>query len=355
VTQIPHIKKPDFVQAWTDRKTGRAYYYFRRAGYPRVLLPGLPWSPQFMAAHAKALGSVPAPIGAGRSKAGSVAAAIASYYGSAAFTKNLAPDTQGVRRAVLDAFGREHGDKLIRAMPSKFLRALLDAMEPTTAKNWLSAIRALAQHCIKVDLLDDDPTLGVRLHRKVGAGFHTWTEEQLAQFEAAHPIGSRERLAFALGLCTAQRRGDVVRMGRQHVRGDVLYVKQQKTGAELEIPLHPELRRILDTVPSTQLTFLMTLRGKPFTAHAFTAWFAKACDDAGLPSACTFHGLRKAACRRLAEADCTMHQIMAISGHTTLKEVERYTKAANQAKLARAAMARTMAAAQTKATGTDDN
>jgi integrase len=347
--QIPHIKKPPYVQGpWIDRKTGRAYCYFRRRGFPKVRLPGLPWSPQFMAAHEKALSSAPEPIGAGRSKPGSVAAAIASYYGPTSTFKNLAPDTQAVRRAVLDAFGRAHGDKLIRAMPSKFIRALLDAMEPTTAKNWLSAIRALAQHAIKADLLDDDPTLGVKLARKAGDGFHTWTEEQLAQFEAAHAFGTRERLAFALGLYTAQRRGDVVRMGRQHIRqtpeGEILYMRQQKTGTEVYLPIYPELRPVLDIVPANQLTFLVTLRGKPFTPHAFTAWFAEACDAAGLPSACTFHGLRKAAARRDAENGCSANEIAAHTGHTSLREVERYTRAADKLRLSRAAMARAMTA-----------
>jgi len=73
-------------------------------------------------------------------------------------------------------------------------------------------------------------------------------------------------------------------------------------------------------------------------------WFAKACAKAGLSSDCTFHGLRKAACRRLAEAGCTVHEIAAISGHASLKEVERYTKAVDQTRLAQAAMARTTAA-----------
>jgi integrase len=338
-----------FVQAWVDRE-GRAHHYFRRRGFERVRLPGLPGSPEFMRAYEAALGSKPEPIGASRSKPGSVAAAIASYYDSVAFTKYLAPETQGVRRAVLDAFKREHGDKLIRAMPGKFIRALLDSMEPTTAKNWLAAIRALAQHCIKVDMLDDDPTLGVKLARKAGDGFHTLTEEEIAQFEAVHPVGSRERLAFALGLYTAQRRGDVIRMGRQHIRqtpdGEILYVRQQKTGKELYLPIYPELRAVLDTVPANQLTFLVTLRGKPFTAHAFTAWFAVACDRAGLSSACTFHGLRKAAARRDAENGCSANEIAAHTGHTSLREVERYTKAADQLRLARAAMARAMTAEQ---------
>lgn len=227
-----------FVQAWVD-PDGRAHHYFRRAGFPRVRLPGLPGSPEFNRAYEAALGSQPDPVGASRSKAGSVAAAIAGYFASAAFRKDLKPETQAVRRFVLEAFRREHGGKLVKAMPRKFLDALLNTMEPTAAKNWLAAIRALVRYAIKADLLDDDPTLGIRLRRMSGDGHHTWTEDEIAQFEAAHPIGSRERLAFALGLHTGQRRGDVIRMGRQHVRGDVLRVTQRKTGAVLALPIHP--------------------------------------------------------------------------------------------------------------------
>ena len=108
-----------FVQAWVDDE-GRAHHYFRRAGYPRARLPGLPGSPEFMAAYTKAIGSTPVPIGASRTKPGSVAAAAAAYYGSAGF-KNLAPTTQVVRRAVLDAFVRQHRDLPIRYMPRKFV------------------------------------------------------------------------------------------------------------------------------------------------------------------------------------------------------------------------------------------
>jgi integrase len=296
-----------------------------------------------MAAYQQALDSAPEPVGASRGKVGSVAAAIGSYYGAPEL-RALAASSQGVRRTVLERFGREHGDKMIAAMPTKFLRALLDPMEPTTAKNWLAAIRALTAHAIKRELIELDPTLGIRLRRIGGDGFHTWTEEQIAQFESAHPIGSRERLAFALGLFTAQRRGDIVAMGRQHIRNGLLHVTQRKTGKALAIPIHPELQAVLATVPTTQMTFVQTLRGKPFDPHAFSAWFAEACDKAGLPSECTFHGLRKAACRRLAEAGCTVHEIAAISGHASLHEVERYTKAADQLRLARSAMERTMAA-----------
>jgi integrase len=49
--------------------------------------------------------------------------------------------------------------------------------------------------------------------------------------------------------------------------------------------------------------------------------------EAGLPARASVHGLRKAACRRLAELGCSANVIAAISGHATLREVSRYTAA----------------------------
>jgi integrase len=63
------------------------------------------------------------------------------------------------------------------------------------------------------------------------------------------------------------------------------------------------------------------------------------CNKARLPH-CSAHGLRKAACRRLAEAGCSANEIASISGHASLREVERYTKQADQARMAVNAMAR---------------
>lgn len=348
MTQIPHSRKPverrgvrlRFVQAWVDQD-GRAHQYFRRAGFPRMRLPGLPGSAEFMAAYQAALGSAPEAIGASkRSPAGSVSAAVASYYTSQDF-KGLAPSSQVVRKAVLEAFRREHGDKLIAAMPKKFIRALLDGMTPSAARNWFKAIRALVRHCIDdLELLKDDPTLGIRLRSIKSDGHHSWTEEEIAQFERFHPIGSRERLALALALYTGQRRSDVVRMGKQHIRDGALHVRQQKTGAVLAIPIHPELARVLDATPGNNLTFLVTRYGKPFDPASLTQFFAKACKDAGLSPDCVLHGLRKGCCRRLAEAGCNVLEIMAISGHKTMSEVKRYVDAADQVQLAQAAMAR---------------
>jgi len=59
-----------------------------------------------------------------------------------------------------------------------------------------------------------------------------------------------------------------------------------------------------------------------------------------MPPGCRCTASFKAALTRLADAGCTTHELAAISGHKTLSEVERYTKGADQARLARAAMER---------------
>src|SRR5262249_3461586 len=150
----------------------------------------------------------------------------------------------------------------------------------------------------------------------------------------------KPRLTLELLLHTAQRRADVIRSGPQHVRDGVLSVRQQKTGKTLSIPISSALAAALDATPPHHLTFLVTADGKPFEAAAFTKWFRRCCDAAGL-SGYSAHGLRKAACRRLAEAGCSANEIAAISGHSSLREVERYTRAADQARMARNAVART--------------
>jgi integrase len=131
-------------------------------------------------------------------------------------------------------------------------------------------------------------------------------------------------------------------MGPQHIRdglkGRELHITQQKTGTRLIIPVIPELQAVLEATPNKHLTFLTTTYGQPFTAAGFGGWFRERCDEAGLPKDCAAHGLRKAACRRFAEAGCSASTIAAISGHKTLREVQRYVEAADKTRLARSGM-----------------
>jgi integrase len=329
-----------YMQAWVDSE-GRVHRYFRRPGFPRVRLPGLPGSAEFMQAYEAALETPQLAVGAKRSKPGSVAMAIAAYLGSTDFSSHAA-STQAMYRAILERFREQHGDKPLALLPPKFIALTLSKMKPHAARNWAKALRGLMQFALKLELCESDPTQGIKLARVKTDGHHTWSEAEIAAFEACHPVGSEARLALALLLYTAQRRGDVVRMGRQHISDGMLDVRQQKTGTTLAIPVHSELRAIINATPGRHLTFLVARGGRQLSGNVLSRKFRLWCDAAGLPKACSPHGLRKAACRRLAEAGCSANEIAAISGHASLREVERYTKAADQRRMARNAMARTV-------------
>jgi integrase len=329
-----------YVQSFVDRKTGAAFHYFRRHGYPRVRLPGLPGSREFVEAYQRALDSQQMPVGATRTKLGTVNAAIVGYYDSMMFFGSLAPSTQAIRRQILERFRTDHGDKPIALLPKKFIVLTIGKLKPSVATNWLSAIRHLMQYAVSANLCEVDPTQGIKLKTPKSDGIYTWSEQDIAAYEAVHGVGTKARLALALGLYTGQRRNDVLRMGCQHIHDGILSVKQQKTGAALRIPVHPDLRAIIDATPGGHLTFLLTRTGKPYAGDNFSEQFRAWCKAARLPEKCSFHGLRKAACRRLAEAGCSVNEIAAISGHATLREVQRYTKAVDQERMARNAMAR---------------
>ena len=326
-----------YVSSWIDRRNGRAVvrYRFRHHGKD-LLLPGVPGSPEFDQAYAAALNQDANAnlIGAKRIRAGSIQHLVLAYFASAGFLA-LAPATRQTYRGILERFAKEHGSNPVALLQPKHIKAMLapKAKTPAAANNWLRLVKMLTAFAVEEGFRKDDPASEIKRVSYRSDGFHSWTEEEIAQFEARHPVGSKARLALALGLYTAQRLSDVITLGRQHGIS-VLKLRQQKTGAPLEIPVLPELASIIKQSPVGDLHFLVTDYGKPFTAAGFGNWFRKQCRKAKLPKHCSFHGLRKAACTRLAEAGASANIIASISGHRTLKEVERYTKAADQKRLA---------------------
>jgi integrase len=324
-----------YVHRFRDRH-GKLRHYFRRPGFKRVPLPGLPGSGPFMMAYEAALADAPRiEVGADRAKPGTIATAIAGYFFSVGFA-SLAANTRRGRSNILERFRGEHGDKRIATLQGAHIERMIAAKPtPATALHFLIAIRELMRFAVRTGLRADDPTSGIKRPRLKSAGFYTWGEEDIARFEAVHRIGTRARLAMSLGLYTGQRRCEILLLGRQHVRDGLVHLRQSKTGKTLAIPVHPELQVVLDAVPLDQLTFITTIHGKSFDPMAFTTWFKGECQKAGLPKGATFHGLRKAAARRLAEAGCSASIIQAITGHASLKEVSRYTAAADQLRLAK--------------------
>jgi integrase len=272
-----------------------------------------------------------------RTVPGSIDALIVSYYRLVFPT--LKKSTQLVRRNILERFRDEHGKKPVARLEHQHIAAIIAAKAntPHAANNLRKVLRHLMQHAIDINMIGTNPVLGVKKFKTIGDGIHTWAEHEVAQFTACHSLGTQGYLAMMLMLCTGQRRSDVVGMGWQHVRNGKIAVRQEKTDKPLLLPIEPELAAALALVPRTNLTFLLTERGAPFTKNGFGNWMRDRCDEAGLPQ-CSSHGLRKLTATRLANAGCSERQIMAVTGHKSVSEVSRYTRARDQELLAEQAM-----------------
>ena len=329
------------------RRNATVRHYFRRHGAKAIPLPGIPGSEEFMAAYQMALAGMPSAvkpeIGARRILPGSIDALVVSYYRSDHWLNQLEEETRKTRRRIIERFRERHGTKQVGLLTpeSEYVPRMLNEIEPASAKrHFVKAIWPLIRHAVPT-LLKKDPTIGVTAPKlPKSRGYHSWTDGEVAAYRAFWPCGTQQRLVFEFALETVSRRAEVVRLGRQHVSNGRIRIERIKGSDDVDIPVTPDLQAALDAMPRTHLTFIITAAGKPRSrfglGNDFSAW-AKA---AGLADRCRMHGLKKAGMRRLAEDGGTTHELMAISGHRTLSEVQRYTKGANNRRLADSGMAK---------------
>ena len=330
------------VDRFSDRH-GRGRHYFRKGKGKRLLLPGQPGSEQFMLAYQAALaGDEVCRPRVQRGEPGTFDRLVQDYFASADFL-GLADSSRRAYRPVIERLLRDEkiGHRLVSQMTRQHVQQMIGrrSATPGAANDVLKKLKILLHFAIDNGWRKDDPTLRIK---KFGAGeFHTWTDEEIEQFEAHWAVGSRERTAFALLLFTGQRASDVKGMSWADLDSTAVQVVQAKTGTKLWIPLHASLAVVLQAWPRRDVgRVLLTTFRKPFTDKGFSNFMADKISLAGLPDRCVTHGLRKAAARRLAEAGCSSKEIASITGHRTLTEIERYTRAAEQRKLATAAIGR---------------
>jgi integrase len=351
-------KLPPHVESWRDRH-GKLRVYFRRKKGPRVPLPANIGSEAFNSAYLTAIAGLSETKGREArpaDPAGSIAALISSYMRGAGYL-GLRQTTKAGYASRIEALRTQHGHRTVQGLTrERIVTGILQpyADRPGAGLAILKMLRVLIRHAIDIGWLKHDPSFGIK--RPKTKEIRSWSDGEIEAYENRWPIGTKERLAFALLLYTGQRRSDVHRMTWADVSGETIRVVQQKTGRKLAIPLHRELLATLAAANRDHVTIINTEYGKPFTVDGFSQWMRAAITAADLPLECQPHGLRKAAGRRLAEAGCSANEIMSVLGHRTLAEAERYTREADQAQLATKAVTKLEGhkanrVAQTKARG----
>ena len=254
--------------------------YLRKPGLPRIPLPGPYGGPEFLIAYYAALHGKPVEIGISRTIPRSMNALIASYYASAEF-KGLRPSTARVYRNILERFRETYGDHDAAGMKASNVRKLMTekAATPDAANRLLGILSILMEFAIAAGWRDDNPAIGIKRLKHRGIGFVTWAETDIAAYRNHYALGTRERLVLELALGTAQRRGDLVRLGWRHVINGTVAIRQNKTGAEVTVPIVQELRAAIDLCPRDRLTFIAQADGRPLGAaslgNEFRDWLRK--------------------------------------------------------------------------------
>lgn len=339
--------KLKYVSGFKDRH-GKARWRFRKKGLPACYLPGEPGSREFLDAYDAALQGklVEAkPIGRDRSAPYSLSRLIEFYYATTTFDR-LKESTKRTYRSTLEPLRNEFGHLSARTVTRKHVEALITQLgeTPTMANKRLKRLKTLFDFAVDERWRTDNPAKNVKPYKIESDGWHTWTDQEIADFCKTYPTGSRERLAFALFVCTGQRGSDVIRMGlrslvRLHDGALAITVRQEKTRTPLVIPVFPELETELAARKTNHFMFLTSEHGKRLSTKYFQQWFCDKAKEATGNEECKAHGLRKVCASRLADAGATPFMIAAITGHKSLKEVERYTAKRDQIRLARSAQA----------------
>lgn len=343
------MKRPQYVTQFRDRH-GKVRYRFRRKGYPSHYFKAPFGTKAFEQEYAECLAAEKPRIGADRIRPGSVSDVIARYYSDLAFL-DLRPATQSVYRGVLERFRATFGDDPMVRFDAARIQLLMNGMrdKPFAAERLRKLLNQLFTVARRERIVPGtfDPVKDTR-PPKAGEvdstgrtrGYHRWTEDELAQFEANNPLGTKPRLAFALLLYGAQRSKDVRFMTHRAIEGGRIRIKQSKTSTAVNVPVVEPLREALDAGPLGETLLLENNGGDAFTAKGFYNLVKRACVKAGLPH-CSPHGLRKSAAARLKAAGCTDREGMAITGHKSVAMYREYAGEAGDADLADAAMQRT--------------
>ncbi|KUR77250.1 tyrosine-type recombinase/integrase [Novosphingobium sp. Fuku2-ISO-50] len=333
-----------FASAFDDRH-GKRRWRFRRKGYPTHYFKAPYGTKEFEREYAACLDGEPIKPGAARLKHGSVSDVIARYYADNAFL-DLRVSTQTVYRGVLENFRKVFGDDPIARFDAERIARLMTSMrhKPHAAARLRKLLAQLFTVARRAKLVHSgfDSVKDTKAPKTEGDGYHRWTEDELAAFEAKHTLGTKPRLAFALLLYGAQRSGDVRVMTHATIAEGRIQLAQSKTSSAVDVPVVPPLRDALDAGPLGKVTLLENKSGEPFSAKGFANMIKKAAIAAGLPH-CSAHGLRKSAARRCREAGCSHEEGMAITGHKTEKEYLRYAGDSTKSARADAAMGKVMA------------
>jgi len=312
---------------------GRIVWYFRQGKEKRIRLPGAYGSREFFEAYDRAAaGKEPETIQAAPRE--TFRWLVDRYYESGRFSK-LKPNTQRNHRLMLAQLCKTGGSRSYSLVSGADIKSGIVRREgtPHMAASFVSVMRALFDFAKASGYVDANPVGDINFTPGKTDGYHVWTLDEVAAYEARHAVGTQARLAMDIFLYTGLRRSDAVRLGRQHIREGVISIKAGKNCADIIIPLLPPLAASIAATEVGDLVFLKNRHGRPWATNSFGYWFADCCVEAGIMEG-RAHGLRKAGATIAANNGATPFELTAMYGWSSTKMAEVYTRKADKVRLA---------------------
>lgn len=327
----PSRKLPPHVFSVKNR-LGKSYTYLQRhrgtgMAADRVRLPD-PDDAQFWPEYARLM-----QLPTERKRTDTMAVLIETWQASPEWA-DLAHKTQTEWQRYCRRVNAAWGHLQVKGIEPKHVIALRDtyAGTPAAANNLMRCLSSMLGWSVPRGWRLDNPCREVKLLRG-GEAYQPWS---WAAIEAARTdLRPDLRQAMEIALYTGQRQGDVLAMRWDAISGGAVAVRQEKTGKRLLIPVHRDLRAVLDTIPRNAVTILTNSSGRPWTKAGFRATWQD--QRPNCIKGLVFHGLRKSAVVFLLEAGASTAEVSAITGQT-LQMVELYARAVNQQRLAASAV-----------------
>jgi site-specific recombinase XerD len=370
--KIKHLNK------FTDRH-GKRRVYLRVPGCKAVELFEPIGTPAFMTEYDEALKGLPVEVTTPKkAKAAAPAAgdrtiaALAKLYESIVLNKIGNPATRQNKKGPMDAIVTAHGHRSAvlfdYANAAKIHADLKDT--PAAANSRIRVLSEMMDIAIRQKWRSDNPCKDIKPYK--GGHHATWTAEQLEKFETRWELGTPERTAYEIMAWTSVRISDAFLFRWSDYRelpadertADIhgwLTLQQKKADDETQdrtllIAVSPELAvalaawrdelrsRDVPSLATGDATIMINRYGRPFSQKSVSKWFAEKIEAAGLPEKCVAHGIRKAACKGMADGGASNKAMQAVSGHKNSRELDLYTAAADQPKLAAAGVSALRAA-----------
>jgi integrase len=219
------------------------------------------------------------------------------------------------------------GDKTLTTIRRSDFVRLHDKLgvTPATANRVSSVASVVFNYAVDMDYIGANPATRIKPYK-----LNEWSRWDVDEVKKVIAKGNLiVSTAVALAFYTGQRESDILNMKWTDIRNGSIFVKQSKTGKEMEIKMSPDLTLYLSAIPRTG-PYIIGGHTK-LTGPWFRKQFKVFTRSLGIER--TFHGIRKTVGALLAERGKNTNEIAALLGHKTLEMAAKYTRQANETKM----------------------